>query len=200
MGRPTKENSLTKQDVITAAIACLDQEGESALGVNRVARELNIKPPAIYKHLDGNAGLRKAVALAIWRQYLTECQQQTDGITDFQELFRVAARATRSFARSHPARYRVMMHYQMRPVDPEEAELIQDSLQFFQTCLHLQELSHDALIDVMRMVNAAIYGFLIREQSELMTIDRSTDASYEVMLDALLVAIDYIQDMQKRKV
>lgn len=48
MGRPTKENSLTKQDVIAAAIACLEKEGESALGVNRVARELNIKPPAIY--------------------------------------------------------------------------------------------------------------------------------------------------------
>ncbi len=50
MGRPTKENSLTQQDVIEAAIACLDQEGESALGVNRVARELSIKPPAIYSN------------------------------------------------------------------------------------------------------------------------------------------------------
>ncbi len=45
----------------------------------------------------------------------------------------------------------------------------------------------------MRMVNAAIYGFILREQAELMTIDRSTDESYEVMLDALLVAIKYIQ-------
>jgi hypothetical protein len=42
------------------------------------------------------------------------------------------------------------------------------------------------------MVNAAIYGFIIREQSELMTLDRDPDASYEVMLDALIVAIDYI--------
>ncbi len=87
MGRPTKENSLTKQDVIAAAIACLDQEGESALGVNRVARELNIKPPAIYKHLEGNAGLQRAVALTVWRQYLTECQQQTNGITDSKNCF-----------------------------------------------------------------------------------------------------------------
>ena len=47
MGRPTKENSLNPQDVIEAAISCLDEEGESALGVNRVARELGIKPPAI---------------------------------------------------------------------------------------------------------------------------------------------------------
>jgi AcrR family transcriptional regulator len=75
MGRPTKANSLTKQDVIAAAIVCLDREGEAALGVNPVARELGIKPPAIYKHLDGKAGLRRAVALAIWRNYLTECRR-----------------------------------------------------------------------------------------------------------------------------
>lgn len=47
----------------------------------------------------------------------------------------------------------------------------------------------------MRMVNAAIYGFIMREQAELMTIDRSTDESYEVMLDALLVAIAHIKQM-----
>ncbi|XGV94735.1 MAG: TetR/AcrR family transcriptional regulator [Leptolyngbya sp. BL-A-14] len=196
MGRPTKENSLTKQDVIAAAIACLDQEGESALGVNRVARELNIKPPGIYKHLEGNAGLQRAVALTVWRQYLTECQQQTDGITDSQALFCVSARATRTFARSHPARYRVMMHYQMRPTDPEEAAVMQDALKCLQTSLHLHGLNHNALIDVMRMVNAAIYGFMMREQAELMTIARSTDESYEAMLDALLVAIAHIKQMR----
>ncbi|GAB4367553.1 MAG: hypothetical protein Kow00121_05940 [Elainellaceae cyanobacterium] len=106
---------------------------------------------------------------------------------------------TQTFARSHPARYRVMMHYPMRPTDPEEAEVMQEALKLFQTSLHLQGLNHDALIDAMRMVNAAIYGFIMREQAELMTIDRSTDESYEVMLDALLVAIAHIQHSSKIK-
>lgn len=197
MGRPTKENSLSRQDVIEAAIACLDKEGEAALGVNRVARELGIKPPAIYKHLDGNAGLQRAVALAIWRNYLAECRQQTAGITEPHVLLRVGAQATRSFARRYRARYTVMTQYQMRPTDPQEAEIIQESLRFFQKSLQLYELSDDALIDVMRMVNAAIYGFIAREQSELMTLNRSPDASYEVMLDALLVAIEYIRHNDK---
>jgi AcrR family transcriptional regulator len=197
MGRPVKEKSLTPQDVIDAAIACLDREGEIALGVNRVAKELGIKPPAIYKHLNGNAGLRQAVALTIWRSYLADCQQQITGITEPRNLFRTAAIATRNFARSHPARYTVMMQYQMRPNDIEEAEIIQESLQLFQNALQLYELSNDALIDTMRMVNAAIYGFIIREQSELMTLNRSADDSYEVMLDALIVAIEYIQDLRK---
>ena len=82
----------------------------------------------------------------------------------------------------------------MRPTDPEEAELIQASLRFFQASLQLYDLNNDALIDVMRMTNAAIYGFIIKEQSDLMTLSRSTEASFEVMLDALLVAIEYIRN------
>jgi AcrR family transcriptional regulator len=197
MGRPLKENSLTPQDVIKAAIDCLDQEGEPALGVNRVARELGIKPPAIYKHLDGNAGLRRAVALEIWRNYWQDCENQTMGITEPHALLRAGAQATRSFAQRFPARYLVMMQYQLRPTDLEEAEIISGSLQSFKKSLQLYELSNDALIDVMRMVNAAIYGFILREQSELMTLSRSPDRSYEVMLDALLVAIEHIQQSQK---
>jgi hypothetical protein len=55
------------------------------------------------------------------------------------------------------------------------------------------KLNHSTLIDVMRMVNAAIYGFIIKEQSDLMTLDRPANASYEVMLDALMVAIEHIK-------
>jgi AcrR family transcriptional regulator len=196
MGRPLKEHSLTPQDVIQAAIDCLDREGESALGVNRVARELGIKPPAIYKHLQGNVGLRRAVALEIWRNYWQFCESQTIGISEPQALLRTGARATRDFAQRFSARYMVMMQYQLRPTDPEEAEIIYSSLRSFKNSLQLYELSNDALIDVMRMVNAAIYGFIVREQSELMTLDRSPDRSYEVMLDALLVAIEHIQQSQ----
>lgn len=196
MGRPLKENSLTPQDIVRAAIACLDQEGESALGVNRVARELGIKPPAIYKHLDGNTGLRRAVALKIWRNYLTYWQSQMTNSTEPHALLHVGAQATRNFAQRYPARYSVMMQYPMHPTDPEETEIIQNALHLFQRSLRLYELSDDTLIDVMRMVNAAIYGFIARERSDLMTLNRSTDQSYEVMLEALLVAIDYIRQRE----
>ncbi|MEL6453367.1 MAG: WHG domain-containing protein [Cyanobacteria bacterium J06623_5] len=193
MGRPRKEDSLTQQDVTAAAIACIDKEGEAALGVNRVARELGIKPPAIYKHVNGNAGLRQVVAITIWHDYLLHCQNAMVGVTEPRNLLYVGAQAARSYAKRYPARYTVMMQYQMRPTDPEEAKIIQQSLQFFQRSLNLYDLSNDALIDCMRMVNAAIYGFINREQLELMTLARSSGESYEVMLDALLVAIEHIK-------
>jgi hypothetical protein len=43
------------------------------------------------------------------------------------------------------------------------------------------------------MVNAAIYGFISREQLDLMTLNRSTDASFAVMLEALRMAIEHIR-------
>ena len=197
MGRPTKENSLTPQDVIEAAITCIDQEGESALGVNRVARSLGIKPPAIYKHLDGNAALRRAVVFTLWRRFLALLQQQATEPTEPRALLRLLGHTHRNFARTHPARYKVMMQFQMQPTDPEAAAIIFESLSFLHRALQSYEFTETELIDAMRIANAALYGFISIEQSGLMTLKRSTDASYEVMLDVLIVAFQHIRQSQE---
>jgi len=193
MGRPTKENSLTPEDVIQAAISCLDKEGESALGVNRVARELGIKPPAIYKHLNGNAELRKAVILTIWRQFLDYCREKTEGITEPRGLFKAGGNANRDFAKLYPARYKVMMQYQLYPTDEDAGAVIKEALGLFQQGIQGYDLTENQLIDSMRMVNAAIYGFISVEQAGMMTFERSTDESYQVMLDGLIAAIWFIR-------
>ena len=193
MGRPTKENSLSRQDVIEAAIACIEKEGISALGVNRVAKELGIKPPAIYKHLDGNAGLHKAVALAIYRRFFEELSQKIAGIEEPGAFLKAGGYAIRDFARSHPELYRVMMQFQLQPEDPESASIIEESQSLFKLFLNSNQIDKTKLIDIMRMANAAIVGFINLEQSGLLTLPRSTDESFEVMLDALLVAINHIK-------
>lgn len=38
-----------------------------------------------------------------------------------------------------------------------------------------------------------VYGFITLEQSGLMTLEHSPDKSYEVMLNALVVAIEHIK-------
>jgi len=193
MGRPRKENSLSKEDVVKAAIACIDKEGESALGVNRVARALNIKPPAMYKHVAGNEGLKRAVAIAIWQDYLTDFEAQLAGLTEPRELMFAGSQAAREYAKQHFARYSVMMSYQMKPTDEVERGIIMRSLQLFRSSLNLETCHEDTVIDIMRMVDAAIYGFILKEQSDRMTLKRSADESYAVMIDALLVAIQHIQ-------
>ncbi|MGD1928453.1 MAG: TetR/AcrR family transcriptional regulator [Leptolyngbyaceae cyanobacterium] len=194
MGRPTKANSLSRQDVILAAVACIDEEGAAALGVSRVARRLGIKPPAIYKHLASGAALQRATAIELWRQYLTQCQQAIAGQAMTADLLKQLGHFARNFAQAHPARYQVMMQVPLQPSDPEAADVIRGLLGFLHQALQAYDLNETQLIDVMRMVNAAIYGFVAVEQAGLMTLGRSPDQSYDVMLEALMAAISHIQD------
>ena len=82
------------------------------------------------------------------------------------------------------------MQFQLQPTDPEAAAIIQESLSLFKQSLQLYKLNDNQLI-TMRMVNAAVYGFITLEQAGLMTLGRSIDTSYDVMLSALIVAIEH---------
>ncbi|MFI0423991.1 TetR/AcrR family transcriptional regulator [Spongiactinospora sp. 9N601] len=54
--------SLTKDRIVTAAIDLLDREGLDALTVRRLATELQVRPMALYNHVNGKADILAAVA------------------------------------------------------------------------------------------------------------------------------------------
>ncbi|MCX7596062.1 MAG: WHG domain-containing protein [Fischerella sp.] len=90
-----------------------------------------------------------------------------------------------------------MTQFQLNLKDPETSPLIQEVFSFLKRVLQSYNLSETKLIDAIRIViNAAIIGFIVLEQARLMTLERSADASYEVMLDALVVAIQHIQQRE----
>ncbi len=190
MGRPIKEKSLTPKDVVKAAIICIDKEGESALGVNRVARELGIKPPAIYKHLNGNTELRRAVSLEICRIFFDYCEGKMAGIENSRELLRVGGQATREFAKTYPSRFKIMNQFQLQPTDVDAMEIIQISLRVYQKIFAPYNLDSNQLIDAMRIMNSAMSGFINLELAGMLTLGHHVDDSYEVMLDVLYVAVE----------
>ncbi len=174
-----------------AAIACIDQEGPT-VSPSRVARFLGVKPPAIYKHWQNGAALQRATALELWRQYLQDCQTmmaQAPNQSDQPDLLQLG-QFVRRFAKTHPARYQVMMQTQLPPSDQEAALVLQQLLNFLRQALQAYDLSETQLIDVMRMINAATYGFIALEQAGLMTLERSADDSYNAMLQALIGAVE----------
>jgi AcrR family transcriptional regulator len=193
VGRPIKEKSLTQSDIIEAAIACVETEGEAALGVNRVARELGITPPSIYKHVESGSALRRFTALEIWRRFLALCCQSIEGISDSSALLKTVAHTARNFARSQPALYRVMTKMPLQPTDPDCAPIIQSIVTFYQRVLQPHNFTDQETIHAMRMLNAAFYGFVATEQAGLLTLEPLTEESYDVMLNALIQAIQFIR-------
>ncbi|GAB1545488.1 TetR/AcrR family transcriptional regulator [Scytonema sp. NUACC21] len=190
MGRPVKEKTLTPKDIVEAAIACLEAEGESALGVNRVARSLGIQPPSIYKHLNGNAALRRAVALEIWQRFIALCKQRTEGMENPRALIYAIGHAIREFARVHPILHTVMTQTKFESTDPDFDRIVQEMLAFYTMALKSYGFDQDDLIDVIRMLHAAFYGFIQAEKADIFTLPRSLDTSYERMLNTLINTLE----------
>lgn len=91
-------------EVVAAAVMIVDGESPEELALSRVAEELGVQSSALYNHVDGLDGLRRAVAergaeglLAVLRDAVI-ARSGTDA-------FVALADAYRAFARRHPGQY-----------------------------------------------------------------------------------------------
>lgn len=196
MGRP-KGQALSVAAIIEAAITCLEREGDSALGVNRIARSLGIQPPSMYKHFDNNAALQRSVTLEIWQRFITLCRQQTRGIEDSRSLIRTVGHTARDFARAHPVLYNVMMRVQLELDDPDFGLIVREMISFYTMALKPYSLDDSELVDAMRLLHATFYGFITAEQAGLFTLARSPDASYEWIIQTLINALESKRNQPK---
>jgi TetR/AcrR family tetracycline transcriptional repressor len=92
-GRPR----LTREGILTTALALVDRHGLAALTMRRLARELGADPMSIYYHLPDKAAIVSGLVEVVF----TEMHAPTDAET-WQDRVRGWARAYRDLARAHP--------------------------------------------------------------------------------------------------
>ncbi len=194
MPRP-KGQTLTQKDIVFAAIACLEKEGESALGVNRVARELGIQPPSLYNHITGNEELRRLVVLEGWRRFLDIYMKQTAGIQDRKVLLQNAAHTYRRCASENAALYAIVTNHPLELEDSDFIPIIQDLLAFYNKVLAPFGLNQDEMIHAARMFNSTLHGFVLAEKAGLFLLPQSVDESFEWIVNTLIDALE-----QRRKI
>lgn len=190
MPRP-KGRTLTQTVIVEAAIGCLEKEGEVALGVNRVARELGIQPPSLYNHLAGNEALRQAVVIEGIRRLLSALRHQAKRSTNRtpQARIRQAAHNFRQFVHKHPVLYTVMATVKLDPNAPDSGPVVQDVLSFYTECLEPLGLSDEEMIHASRLFASALQGFMQIELSGQFVRSHSLDESYSWMVERLIQAM-----------
>jgi len=107
---PNSELTRRQQEILDVARALLAREGVEALTVGRLAGELGIKPPSLYKHFTGKRQLEAALiaeGLEAQAEALEAIGPDLAGIT----------RAYRAFALENPQLYRLMTE---RPLPRDE--------------------------------------------------------------------------------
>jgi AcrR family transcriptional regulator len=104
--------------VVAAAVLVCDRDGLAGLTVAAVAGEVGCRPPSVYHHVDGLAGLSRAVALVATRDLVATLQDAVADRTGLDACTALAA-ATRAWAAAHPHRVEALRYHD----DVEDPEL-----------------------------------------------------------------------------
>ncbi len=88
---------LNRADVVTAALAVLDEVGAESLTLRRIADRLDVKPPALYWHFASKRDLLDEVATELMRRALPVGPPADDWRTEIRD----GARRLRAVLRSH---------------------------------------------------------------------------------------------------
>jgi AcrR family transcriptional regulator len=95
---------LTPRVVVDAAAALADAEGLEAVTLARLAERLGVRPPSLYKHVDGLDSVRRALAVRGLQEANGRLQRATIGKARDEALFALA-HAYWQFASEHPGLY-----------------------------------------------------------------------------------------------
>jgi AcrR family transcriptional regulator len=174
------------EEVIDVAIDVLAKEGESALGINRVARELGVKPPSLYNHVRSGEDLRVQVAVRGWRLFAEAASHATASKRTPRSRLRALAGAYREFASNRPGLFAVMNTTQVPAANEAFARVSAELLDAFGAPLADLDVGAATRVHAIRAIRSFVHGFCQLQSVGQFALDASIDLSFERGVDAIV--------------
>jgi AcrR family transcriptional regulator len=180
--------SLDTDAVLDEALRLLERGGDGALGFNRLARALGVKPPSLYNHVAGDADLRRRVAIRGWALFDAGSQRRARGLNG-EDTLRAFAKAYREFAHSHPGLFGVMSTVRLAPADKDFSALAAPLLDRISSPIRDLGVQGGDVLHGVRAFRAAVHGFVVLERQQQFAMDASVKKSFDRLIDILLLGI-----------
>jgi AcrR family transcriptional regulator len=181
---------LDAEAVVAAAAVLADAEGLERLTLARLASHLGVRSPSLYAHVDGLDDLRARLAIRGARELGAELQAAAAGRARSDAL-RGVADAYRAYAHAHPGVYAALQRAPGADADPEYAAVAASLVDALVAALRGYGLAGQDAIHAVRIMRAALHGFISLEQEGGFAMPIAIDESYErliAMLDRGLLA------------
>lgn len=173
---------LTAERVIDAAAAIANADGLEAVTLARLAADLGVRPPSLYKHVDGLDGVRRALALRGLAEANARIGRATIGKSRDDALFALA-HAYWQFARQAPGLYAASL----RAAKPGENDLAAAGEALVGTVLAVLAgygvKGADAL-HATRGLRAIVHGFVSLDAAGGFRLKLDLDESFDRVLAA----------------
>jgi AcrR family transcriptional regulator len=185
---------LNTAQVVAAGAAWADEFGFGLLTLAELAKRLGVRPPALYKHVDGLADLQHriaALAMAEFGEALREALQGKAGSDALQALF-----ATwRDYVTAHPGRYAATTGAAFLGADDPLLVAGMRVMDSIRAVLAGYDLDPGDLDHAIRAVRCTIHGFAVLQSTNGFQWSNDADDSFAWMtgfVDAGLRAIGSI--------
>jgi AcrR family transcriptional regulator len=149
---------LTPESVLDAAAKIADADGLPAVTLARLAAELGVRPPSLYKHVDGLDAVHRGLALRGLEEAAARCQAATVGKARADALF-AFAHAYWQFAREHPGLYAASVRA-AKPGENDIATAGEMLIGFVLAVLAGYGVKGDDALHATRGLRAIIHGFV----------------------------------------
>jgi AcrR family transcriptional regulator len=180
---PRPKHSLDLETILFEAAKLADSYGFGELTLANLAKELGIKPPSLYNHFEGLAGLRRELGLYGTKRLYKRLADSTAGVAA-DEVFALS-RAYHHFVREHPGVYEATLTVP-KPEDVEYQQeggkivsLVLDALKGF-------ELEEEKAIHAVRGLRSLLHGFATLENLGGFGIPLDVEKSLELTLKSFL--------------
>ena len=184
-------SNLTKQTVVQTAAELINTEGLEALSLGRLAKELGIRTPSLYNHIDGLPGLMRELSILNARNLAERLNDVAIGKSG-PELVQAVMQAMRNYIKESSGLYlsTVRASGAQTEVDPD---LVQEELRSVRIGLAAMAsfgLEGDEAIHAVRGLRSVVHGFATLEISGGFGIPLDLDESFSRLVDLFIAGIE----------
>jgi AcrR family transcriptional regulator len=178
--------------VVQEAARIADADGLAEVTLARVAVALGVRAPSLYNHVDGREGLLRLLALRSIFELGDALRDAAVGKAG-EDALAAIAHAYRSYALEHPGGYAATVRAPGRG-DEELAAVARRTVEVMVSVLAGWGLAGDAAMQRVRVIRAALHGFVAIEADGGFGLPLDLDESFELLISTLVAGLEASAD------
>jgi len=178
---------LDQERVVDAAAAIADAEGLDALTLTRVAKELGVRQPALYRHVESYQDLLRLLSLRGREQLAAALGEAAIGVSGDEAVAEVG-RAWRKAVMASPGLYEATDRYPCAG-DDELEEAVERIVGVIAQALAGFDLDDDHRVHAARALRSAFHGFCHLESGDGHPHPHELDDTFDGLIELLCAGI-----------
>ena len=178
-------SQITAEQIVQVAHAIVERDGVEKLSLSKLAEELGVRAPSLYRYFASKESLLQAVNLLTLQQLFADMDDAlADSMGDASRRLLDVAQTLRRFAHAHPHAYVSAMTAQVRVTRPDEGVLVQMVLPI--QAIMAELCGPDQSLAALRGLFALAHGFSLLELHGQLQRGGDLDAAFAGSVAAFL--------------